>query len=294
MTTSQNECKFSVRYDGPATVNHMIDARDLATSIMGLNDVIDVIANQSLSPGARCELQVNAQFREGSAIGDFVIRVINDNFPTLISHCEDARELLGVFVDFITLKKLLQGKEIPEDQIPKGTPPTSPVNINIEQLNINNNVRAGSIYLLANRAIDKQVSDFLSPIAGEKIKNMEVLDDQGEVMGSVTQNDVPFFEEMPPVQQETTVPFKNVTLVIHGLHLDGNRTWNLSTNETHFNARILDQDFLNRVESREFVFGRGDCLKADVEMKTTASGRIVWTVTKVHQLIPSPKQGTLF
>ena len=113
-------------------------------------------------------------------------------------------------------------------------------------------------------------------------------------MGSVTQEEAPLFNEAPVVQQETMLPFKNVMLVIHGLHLDGNRTWNLSMNGTHFSARILDQDFLSRVESREFVFGSGDCLEADVEMKTTTSGKIVWSVTKVHQLIPSPKQGTLF
>lgn len=294
MTTSQNECKFSVRYDGPATINHMIDARDLATSIMGLNDVIDVIADQTLAPGTRCELQVNAQFREGSAIGDFVVRVFNDGAPAILSFCTEARELLGIFIDFITLKKLLKGNEIPADQIPKDANPTSRVNIHIDNLNINTNVRAGSVNLFTSRSIDKKVQDFLVPISGEKINNMEVLDDQGEVMGSVTQNDVPFFEEISPVQQETTVPFKNVPLVIHGLHLDGNRTWNLSMNETHFNARILDQDFLSRVESREFVFGSGDCLEADVEMKTTTSGKIVWSVTKVHQLIPFPKQGTLF
>ena len=294
MTTSQNECKFSVRYDGPATINHMIDARDLATSIMGLNDVIDVIADQTLAPGTRCELQVNAQFREGSAVGDFVVRVFSDGVPVVLSCCTEARELLGIFIDFITLKKLLKGNEIPADQIQKDVNPTAPVHIHIENLNINTNVRAGSVNLFASRSIDKKVRDFLAPIADEKVSNVEVLDEEGEVMGSVTQEEAPLFNEAPEVQQETMLPFKNVMLVIHGLHLDGNRTWNLSMNGTHFSARILDQDFLSRVESREFVFGSGDCLEADVEMKTTTSGKIVWSVTKVHQLIPSPKQGTLF
>lgn len=294
MTTSQNECRFSVRYDGPATINHMIDARDLATSIMGLNDVIDVIANQTLAPGTRCELQVNAQFREGSAIGDFVVRVFSEGVPVILSCCTEARELLGVFFDYLKLKKLLKGNEIPENQIPKDANPTSVVNVHIENLNINTDVRAGSVSLVASRSIDKKVRDFLAPISDEKVSNVEVLDERGEIMESVTQEEAPLFDETPMVQQEATVPFKNVTLVIHGLHLDGNKTWNLSMNETNFSARILDQDFLSRVESREFVFGSGDCLKADVEMKTTASGKILWFVTKVHQLIPYPKQGTLF
>ena len=51
--TTEDSVQFSLRYAGPETENHLINASELARSLLGLSSAVDAIAQGSLKAEAK-------------------------------------------------------------------------------------------------------------------------------------------------------------------------------------------------------------------------------------------------
>ena len=115
--TTEDSVQFSLRYAGPETENHLINASELARSLLGLSSAVDAIAQGSLKAEAKAELLVSAKFRQGSAIADLVLDVVQYSpalFAGLAFTPSNARDLLALILDIVKLSKLLKGQDVPE------------------------------------------------------------------------------------------------------------------------------------------------------------------------------------
>lgn len=84
---------------------------------------------------------------------------------------------------------------------------------------------------------------------------------------------------------QSSIVFQYQRMTIDAVVLAGYGRWKFSMPNVSFSARIEDRAFLERVANREYTFGFGDRILADlrVEIKPQSS-RLDYVVTKVYEV----------
>lgn len=286
--------RFSLRYDGPETENHLINAGELARSLMGLSTAVDAIARGSLEAGAKAELLVSAKFREGSAIADLVLNLIQHS-PTLIAGLaftpSNARDFVALIIDIVKLARIFKRNEVPKSavrELPDGQ-------VSIQYNNCNFYSTNGAISMYGNTQVRESLQETFSPVSKGKIRNIDVLDEKGEKLESVDEETASYLAIPTAEPTPSSSNYKNIVVTIRRASLDDARGWAFFWSGTQFPATVRDQAFLQGVEERLFQFAHGDQLRVDLEVVANANkSGMKWFINKVYECIPAQVQESMF
>lgn len=84
---------------------------------------------------------------------------------------------------------------------------------------------------------------------------------------------------------------------VSSVNFEKDLKWRFSTDTIKFSARILDEDFLSKVEKGEIAFSKGVSLKITLkEVQTldkTGTTKTEYEVLRVHEIITRPEQLSL-
>ena len=302
---------FEVIFDGPALEDNSIDAKDLASSILALGELID--RTSLLAEGSpRVSLRVKSSFRPGSfEIGFEVVQGIVELFSSKgATAVVNIIQILGVSGDldkvrnatgFIQLILRSRGRPVRRVDEPNSSkevvsvrrPGTLEVvygDGHIEEVD----EKVFSLYddLKARENAEK----FVSPLREEGIDQIRMRY-QGKTSVHISADDVDFFDAPKSDATITTENENRITLIIISISFRPGEKWRVSDGgEKPFYVRILDVDFLQQVQDRDILFGTHDMLH--VVLKTTQSIidgkiRLEREIVKVLEYIPSPRQGEL-
>lgn len=291
---TEDSVRFSLRYEGPETEHHLINAGELARSLMGLSTAVDVIAQCSLDEGSKAELLVSAKLREGSAVADLVLNLTQYS-PTLIAGLafmpSSARDFVELITDIVKLARLFQGNEVPQDAVseqPDGR-------VMVQYNNCNFYSTSGALSMYGNMQVRDSLRDTFSPVSNGKIREIDVLDENGEKLESVDAETAGFLP-IPTVESTpASSSYKNVVVTVRRASLDDSKGWGFSWKGTQFSATIRDQSFLQAVEERKYQFAHGDQLRVDLEVSSGSNkSGMKWFIKKVHEFIPAQVQERMF
>lgn len=132
-----------------------------------------------------------------------------------------------------------------------------------------------------------------------EIRNPNDLNDKNPEV-KVTADETIYFKSpsVDSVKKQENSYTQVLILKIVAVVFDENQKWRFSDGESTFWAKIEDEIFWNKVESREVVFGKGDQLKAEcyTVQVLTADGNLTntRTIKKVVDVVPKPTQLNLF
>lgn len=282
-----NRFDFTIRFDGPSTKEHTIDAREFAKSIEGWNDALTAMS--AYSPDmAKCSLLVHAQFKPGSFIVDCSLLAAPIGALSM-GDVKNAYEFFKMLMDVIKLYREFRGNPIPEaskKELTSGiyTP-----------LQIINNGKLHVDHLTIYAYGDHQVRRALegaSAYPGKSAENRLEVSCKDKVEEVITHDDAKLFAKVASAPNEQ--PLNSITIEIKRPCLSGRGNWGFEFMGESFSANIKDTDFLGRVANREFTFGRGDLLLVDALLALKNGTKRTWTILKVRDFIPKQQEPTLF
>ena len=125
----------------------------------------------------------------------------------------------------------------------------------------------------------------LRPLDDPSYSSMSVAAEDG-VRETVTADDRGFFSPRPEVRASDETVKLAVAVETAQLSKDSNsRMWVFRSGTSTFTAKMLDFDFIDRVESGAVKLGGGVEMLVDYRVQTFTTGREVRSVTKVYQII---------
>lgn len=290
------ETTFGIEYDGPALATGRMPVRDLAPALLALGELFST-ASSVLYP----ELDPVSVKVEATQKGSFVVR--------LLLEAEDAwDQLVGIFGSseasalanlseavfaggglFALIKRIGRRKVTSADQ---------PADLGSVQLTLDDGTTivvprdAWSLY--RNIEVRKQSRVVVAPLAREGVEEVRfVLEPRADAVaidrGDLDAFELPSDEEEEPLLEDTQEMFVEIVAVAF---IRGNK-WRLGIGEYTFWAGVADDAFLDRIESGEEVFRKGDVLRCLIEIKQTRDAEGLHTehtVIEVREHRPRPTQ----
>jgi len=280
---------LEVVFEGQAVKAGTIDARLLAESLLGYNEVFtraNSIVNGEESIAA---VLVQSEFRSGSFVAglEFVQNITEQGAHLITAHqFLDARALIGLigflpadlakeFVKEFTkdtvigLFRWLKGKK-PDEVKPAGNdkvelksgPDSTTVNVNVFNLYGDSAIRDG---------LDKVTK----PLREAAIERIAVK--QNNTEQSVLEREEAEYFKAEPLQLESPSAEsmegeREAVLVVSKLQFKEGSTWTFFERGAVVTAKIEDEQFWERVHKHEFLFGEGDLLKV----------RLAWEIQEKH------------
>lgn len=282
-----NRFDFTIRFDGPSTKEHTIDAREFTKSVEGWNNVLTIMS--AYSPDmTKCTLQIHANFKPGSFIVDFSL-LAGPIGSLSMGDLKNAYEFFKMALDLIKLYREFRGKPIPESTKKELT------SGNYTPLVINNygtlQIENATINAYGDPQARKALED-ASTYPGKSAANRIEVSSKDKVEEVITHDDAKLFATAALESSEQKLT--NITIEIKRPCLSGRGNWNFKFMGESFSANIKDVNFLKRVANRELIFGSGDHLLVDALLTLKNGTKRTWTILKVHNFIPQRPEPTLF
>lgn len=265
-----------VAYDGDALVEGSMNVRDFAPALLALGEIIQEANRLFNGDKARIEVHVESEFERGSfglKLGLLMTtyqQVANFFGPEPLTSAKEIAEYVGLItgekLSLLTLLKWLKGEK------PKAvtTMSNGDIHIHVEVNGDGNDVTVSpQVYRLANDIkVRKAASDVLEPLHKPGIDSFEVKEGQ-RVVERIDKADLPAFEkplstDVPDVAATSTRP---ALLEVVKPSFNPDLKWMFSDGGSKFSAAVKDTDFVNRVESGQRSFSKGDLLR--VELRST-------------------------
>lgn len=259
---------FSVKYDGPALRDHQMDVRELAPALIALSDLLEN-ANKAVFPEAgEIRVNVTGNFKAGSFGIDFTaIQSIGEQIASLFSG-QGATATANLFAilsgigllgsgGLIGLIKWL-GKRRPSSIKMDGDKTIFTIVEHEQEDRFEVDLVAGKLY--QSRIVRQSMMRVVKPLSREGV-DIFASGKDGEMHNVVTKDDLPVFEfaaDEDEIVSEALL--ENVMLQIESASFrDGNK-WRFTDGASIFFAEILDQTFIDRINTGEERFGKKDVL----------------------------------
>jgi hypothetical protein len=302
-----SKAQIYVIYDGEAVREGSMDVLDLAPALLAMGELCQR-ANKVINGGeSEVSVHVKADFQRGSfgveleVIQTFLVQakglLLGDDLKA-------AKEIIYILFgsgSVIGLYKWLKGRKEKEAK------PLEDGNIRIQvQGDGNNSIEINhNVYkVFKDTQVQKAVDGVLKPLRREEgIDKFEVRTDnqiiervdKEEAKQLASEND-----DIDDDSLETTIvpdTSRIAALEIVKLSFKDDNKWVFSDGSGGtINADIADEEFLDKLNKREVLFGKGDTLKVKILTKTSEKGgklHTTHTITKVEKIIP-PEQLKLF
>ncbi len=293
--------KFHVVYDGRALDEHLMDVRDLSPAMLAISDLLTHTNKELNGDKLEIQLKVRANFKAGSFGIEFIemlswVGQIRDmlisNNAMALANASGILGLIGFFggKGLIQLYQKLKGK--PPVKIEESVEGTKVYYSETEFLEVSKDV----LRLYRNRTIAADIKKMLEPLSKDGIDAFYVVKDTNKAEPElfISENELPYFEYQN-IEDDLGENITETYLQIDSLTFKEKNKWKFSYGESAISALILDEEFLQHIDSGELRFGKGDLLK--VKLRTTqkiAHGKlkIDYEIIKVleHKIL---KQGNL-
>jgi hypothetical protein len=106
-----------------------------------------------------------------------------------------------------------------------------------------------------------------------------------------------FTEEVASKEEILDTSINTMICEIIGITFEEGLKWRLQDNQNKFYAKVVDKDFLTKMDNREVGFKKGDLLKAKIEVKTYKIDIILkkeYVVREVLEVLPPLSNNSLF
>lgn len=276
-----SKATFSFHLDGDSA----IDAELLSDTIKSMVELFK-IANHDLDPDALLKMNITA-FKNGSFQIDFLAacEAIKSLFFSRLPY---ASQLVTVVVGYFQLKQLLKG-EPPKDVIDNKDGTVMVINNKGDgSITVNHT----SVNILSNFETDEHVSGIARAVQKHNPEGgFSIATENGIV--AFAQSDIPAITAKFTQNMKTSVFSARQTidavLDIRMPDLAGNQKWGFNYSGTRINAKIEDEDFLDKVHNG-LSFRSGDYIHCQLEITTDLDDNQIplvgeqpkYSVTKVY------------
>lgn len=254
---------FDMVFDGPALADGNIEARHLGNSMLAIGSLFTQV--NRLANGDTATVKVNvAALSPGSFVVDFTVVHDVTIAMDLTLDAEQLKTLIfgtsgvaGGVPGLLWFLRILRGRRhrvVEEDG--------DLIKVEVERENYT--VRA-ELHRVANSGMVREiVRDLVAPLTAEGVERL-VFRENGRVVEEIGSDDVVAFK---PEGDEAILSDFTATkhFQIEDLSFKEGKLWRLSDGASVLRVRILDDDFLGRVDNNEIAFAKGDRLV--VELRT--------------------------
>jgi hypothetical protein len=265
---------FSIKYDGPALASHQMDVRELAPALIALSDLLEH-ANKAAYPDAS-EVRVNVQgnFKGGSFGVDLIAaQTMAQQIVSLLSG-EEATAAANLLALLGGLGLLGSGGVIGLIKWLKGRKPSSIRTVGdkvIFELTESEHTESFEVDLIAGRLYQTRVvrqtlAKVVKPLERDGV-DVFACGKDGVTESVITSSERVWFDMAASEADVVSDTVReNVLLQIESAVFKDDNKWRFHDGSTAFFAEIADQAFIQRINSRDERFGKGDVLIADLRI----------------------------
>ncbi|MDR1492972.1 MAG: hypothetical protein LBT05_09660 [Planctomycetaceae bacterium] len=183
-----------------------------------------------------------------------------ENVPLLFENAPKISALLSICKDYLSVKKWLKGKPLPEKQA-DGT-----YKINEQTININN---VKTVNIINNSYVNEKFDEAFQETNKDTSVKEVTFSKEKEKLIQIPKDDFQYFEIKPDhTKQENNKDRKEKNerheVTIHTPVLSGKAKWTVVFQEQQIKVTIIDKDFIEKVASTLVRFGAGDKLDVDI------------------------------
>lgn len=282
------KASFVVEYDGPAMMTGEMSVRDLAPSLMALNDLFDSVNQKANGDSARLALHLKATHR--GSFGAELVAMLDAAVSFFTSDGVDAlaniMQILGLSGGVPGLLQMLL--QFGPRKIVAAEPVGDALFSMTDETGRTMIVHEAAIALFQDPETRAHAYEIVKPLLTPGIDSLTFkkvriedgpTDNDTEIR--IDKEDVPQF--VPPKAGETLlIEYENIRVVrIVSLFFKEGNHWKVSDGEATYSVRITDETFLKHVDAGR-AFGKNDLLK--VRMKTTQYRAVAGALRNVHEI----------
>ncbi len=262
--------RFSISFEGPALDTHQMDVRDLAPALLALADAVKAANSAINADKADVRLDVIGKPKSGSfgldlTIAQKLLTQFTDLFSSSgVTALANAYTLLGAlgFVGgggLLWLLKKVKGRKTVSikphgDYVRLILEDSETVEVDLFTGKLFQDRQTRIELVRALKPLEREGVDSLRAGTEDDIKSVCDKADYYNILASVE-------EEILLNRQE----LEQIVLIEAAVFKDGNK-WRFNNGQS-FYAEILDNEFLQRMESGEERFGKGDRLRVLLELR---------------------------
>lgn len=297
--------EFSIKYDGPALTSHEMDVRELAPALLALSTLLEE-SNRTLN-SEKPEIRVNVKgnFKSGSFKVDLSAALtFKEQLVSLLAG-PDATAMANLFGILSGLGLLGGGGLLGLLLWLKGRKPSSisydkdKVVFTIQGDDGGNDSLAVDLAvhrLYQESTVRQSLAKVVKPLDREGIDTFTSGRD-GEAEVIITKADAPALAAIDDASSivSDTITDGMLLQIESPSFKDGNK-WRLTDGTTSFYAELADMEFVDRIQSGEERFGKGDVLVVKMRRVQSISDNGLKTEYKIEEVKEhrAPLQGRLF
>ena len=270
---SQNDSTtstFSIIYDGESLSDNTINARDVANSIIAIDDLFQ--RSNRLLNGDNASLTLDIR---PPRAGSFEIELVLSAAQSLLGsdYITSARNLLYLLFGsqipgLFQLLKRLRGRTLREtDRSPDS------VTIEADWINFDGVVEAENFRMVIptkvfqlsrDRDVRKAASDTLTPLRRNDIDKITVREGSAE-LETFVESDIPSFSEIPQVGESIESVTRQILTIVTTQFSERSRQWRFNDGNKNNSYTVMDDEFRDSVIRGDISFTAGDIFECEVK-----------------------------
>lgn len=282
--------ELQVVYDGPALASHEMEVRDLAPALLAIGDLFEAANAELNGKRAKVAVSVRGSFKTGCFAIDLQIaqsmasQVMDFFNSPQVTAALNLAGCLGLVstgsFGVIQVIKWLRGRTITKiisSEDGMATLITQGDQLHVEQV-VLRLLRSVEVREALENAISK-------PLQREGIDYFASRQADGKDFVSVDRGESSYFVAPTDEQEEeVSVGEREVSLQLVSIAFREDNKWRLTDGAATFYAVMADQDFLDRIDSNDEAFSKGDILRVMLHERAVLVGGQLkrdYTVAKV-------------